>query len=275
VGDWVLVNEAFTVQRMLERHSVIDRLTAGRDGLGTVVQIIAANVETLFIVTSCNADFNVARLERYLALAAGAGCQPVVILTKADGVEAPEEYRQQALALQRGLAVVALDARGGDVAAELAAWCGAGRTVALVGSSGVGKSTLAQSLTGEAVATGGIRESDAKGRHTTTHRSLRALSQGGWIIDTPGMRALQPGAPEGVDLVFAEIADLIGECKFRDCTHVHEPGCAVLAAIAAGNLDAGRLARWRKLKAEDAQTRAAKVQAERRRGGGGAGKKKR
>jgi ribosome biogenesis GTPase / thiamine phosphate phosphatase len=275
VGDWVLVNAALTVQRLLDRASVLDRLTAARDGTGAATQLIAANVDTLFITTSCNADFNVARLERYLALAAGAGCVPVVILTKADGVAEPEEYRQQALALQRGLAVVSLDARSAEVAA-LAPWCRPGQTVALVGSSGVGKSTLTQTLTGEVVETGDIREADARGRHTTRFRALRPLIGGGWIIDTPGMRALQPSAPEGIDIVFDEITELLGQCRFRDCEHLSEPGCAVQAAIAAGRLDPDRLTRWRKLKREDRAASAAKAQAHQRRfGSGGAGKKKR
>ena len=276
VGDWLLVNAAFTVQRLLERASLLDRLTAARDGTGAAVQLIAANVDTLFIVTSCNADFNVARLERYLSLAAGAGATPVVILTKADGVDAPESYRQQALDLQRGLVVLALDARDGRVVAALAPWCRPGQTIALVGSSGVGKSTLTQTLTGTDVATGAIRESDARGRHTTTYRALRPLTRGGWIIDTPGMRSLQPGAADGIDIVFEEITDLVGQCKFRDCSHMHEPGCAVQAAIADGRLDADRLTRWRKLKREDGAASLAKSQAHQRRfAGGGTGKKKR
>ena len=276
VGDWLLVNDAFTVQRLLDRASLLDRLTAARDGTGAAVQLIAANVDTLFIVTSCNADFIVARLERYLSLAAGAGATPVVILTKADGVDAPETFRQQAMALQRGLTVLALDARDGAVVADLAPWCKPGKTIALVGSSGVGKSTLTQTLTGTDVATGAIRESDARGRHTTTYRALRPLAQGGWIIDTPGMRSLQPGAADGIDIVFEEITDLVAQCKFRDCSHAHEPGCAVQAAITAGRLDADRLTRWRKLKREDEAATLAKSQAHQRRfGGGGPGKKKR
>lgn len=263
VGDWVLVNDAMSVQRRLERISVLDRLAASRDATGVQRQLIAANVDTLFITTSCNADFNVARLERYLALAAGAGCVPVVIVTKADGVAEPEHFRAQVLALQRGLAVVALDARDPAVGVLLAGWCRAGQTVALVGSSGVGKSTLVNTLTGGAAETAAIREGDARGRHTTTFRALRPLAGGGWIIDTPGMRALQLNATEGIDTVFAEITDLIGQCKFRDCLHEGEPGCAVQAAIAAGAFTVERLERWRKLKREDRQATAskAKVQA--------------
>ena len=262
VGDWVLVNDALSVQRRLERLSVLDRLAASRDATGVQRQLIAANVDTLFITTSCNADFNVARLERYLALAAGAGTTPVVIVTKADGVAEPERFRAEALALQRGLAVVALDARDPGAAAILDQWCRAGQTVALVGSSGVGKSTLVNTLTGGDAETAAIREGDARGRHTTTYRALRPLARGGWIIDTPGMRALQLNAAEGIDTVFAEITDLVGQCKFRDCLHQSEPGCAVQAAIAAGSFTAERLERWRKLKREDrvASVSKAKVQ---------------
>jgi ribosome biogenesis GTPase / thiamine phosphate phosphatase len=276
VGDWVLVNPAMTVQRRLERSSLLDRLTSARDGTGAATQLIAANVDTLFITTSCNADFNVARLERYLAMAAGAGTMPVVILTKADGTTDPEDYRQQTLALQRGLDVITLDARSPDVAVELAQWCRTGQTVALVGSSGVGKSTLTQTLTGDELETGEIRKGDGRGRHTTTHRALRPLTNGGWIIDTPGMRGLQPNAPEGIDIVFDEITTLIGHCKFRDCAHESEPGCAVQAAINAGTLDPDRLIRWRKLKREERVTSTASATAHQRRfGGGGSGKKKR
>jgi ribosome biogenesis GTPase / thiamine phosphate phosphatase len=274
VGDWVLVNHAKTIQHLLDRTSVLDRITAARDGTGAATQLIAANVDTLFITTSCNADFNVARLERYLALAAGAGCTPVVILTKADGTDDPESFRQQTLDLQRGLDVITLDARDPHVAHDLAPWCRTGQTVALVGSSGVGKSTLTNTLTGDALETGDIRESDARGRHTTRFRALRPMVQGGWIIDTPGMRALQLHAPDGIDTVFAEITALIDDCKFRDCTHAHEPGCAVQAAIKAGNLSPERLARWRKLKDEDRIATQTKAQAHQRRFNTGGKQKK-
>jgi ribosome biogenesis GTPase len=253
VGDWVLADpETQLLHRRLERRTVIARGKEGSRG----PQLAAANVDTLFIVTSCNADFNIARLERYLVLANEAGTAPVILLTKADTATDPEDYMRRAGALQRGLTVVTLNPRLTESVAALAPWCGRGQTVALVGSSGVGKSTLVNTLTGPAEQklqqTAGIREHDAKGRHTTTARSLHAIAGGGWVIDTPGMRSLQVSeATQGIDTLFAEITELAPLCRFRDCTHDHEPGCAVRAAVAAGTLDPERLTRWRKLRGEN------------------------
>jgi len=253
VGDWVLVDPVgHLLRRRLTRRTVLERRTQG----GRTPQLAAANVDTLFIVTSCNADFNIARLERYLALANEAGTTPVIVLTKADTAADAEAYQKQAAGLQRGLAVVMLNPRRSDAATALAAWCGHGQTIAMVGSSGVGKSTLVNTLAGSAQQlpqqTAGIREHDAKGRHTTTSRSLHAVAGGGWVIDTPGMRTLQVSdVAYGIDTLFAEITELAPLCKFRDCTHVREPGCAVQAALKAGTLDPERLARWRKLSDEN------------------------
>ncbi|SFS45189.1 ribosome biogenesis GTPase [Sulfitobacter marinus] len=253
VGDWVLLEpDVPMLVRRLDRRSLLNRQAKG----GRVPQLIAANVDTLFIVTSCNDDFNPARLERYLALANEAGTEPVIVLTKADKINDATQYKDQALALQRGLDVVTVNAKTPDAATVLAPWCGDGQTVALVGSSGVGKSTLLNTLAGkdaeDAQLTGGIREDDAKGRHTTTSRSLHAIKGGGWLIDTPGMRTLHVAdVSVGLDVLFAEITELAPNCRFRDCTHSHEPGCAVQAAVTDGDLDPTRLDRWRKLQDEN------------------------
>ena len=250
VGDWVLSDGTRAVHR-LDRQTELSRRAAGTDAR---VQLIAANVDTLFITTSCNADFNPARLERYLALAADAGCFPVVVLTKADLADDPRGYEREAEALQPMLTVLAIDARDAGDIGRVMDWCGKGQTAALVGSSGVGKTTLTNAMTGAAEAVQGIREDDAKGRHTTTARALRRMVNGGWLIDTPGMRALRlADAGEGIDALFADIGALAQACRFSDCQHETEPGCAVRAAIEEGRLDEDRLRRWRKLKREDAR----------------------
>ena len=253
VGDWVLAEPGTrTLVRRLDRKTLLQRRTEG----GRSPQLIAANVDTLFIVSSCNEDLNPARLERYLAVANEAGMTPVVVLTKADRVADAGPWRDRVAGLQRDLAVVTLDATSPDSVPALAPWCGAGQTVALVGSSGVGKSSLLNTLAAKAAAeaqpTGSIRETDAKGRHTTTSRSLHAIAGGGWVIDTPGIRALQVSDMSvGLDVLFAEISELAPRCRFGDCTHSHEPGCAVQAAVIAGTLDATRVDRWRKLMEEN------------------------
>jgi len=252
VGDWALcAPDQHRLVRVLDRQTELTRGTEYHTG---EKQLIAANLDTLFITSSCNNDFNPARLERYLALAHDAMITPVIVLTKADQCDDPDAYVDQARLLGRDLEVIAVDAKNDDVPALLAPWCGKGQTVALAGSSGVGKTTLANALTGGNAATQDIREDDARGRHTTTGRSLHAMRTGGWLIDTPGMRGL--GVAEvafGIDATFPEISELAETCKFRDCDHETEPGCAVQAAIALGEIDPERLKRFKKLKRENEQ----------------------
>lgn len=248
VGDWLMAREGVAL-RVLDRRSLVARKAAGS---GVARQLIAANLDSLLVVSSCNADFNLGRMERFLVLAASAGVEPVVVLTKADTAVDPEAYVAEARSLKRGLPVVLLDAKRGDVRGALAQWCKAGRTVALLGSSGVGKTTIANALTGGAAAVQDVRDDDAKGRHTTTGRYLVAMAEGGWLIDTPGMREVQlTDAGEGIGLLFDDLTALALTCKFRNCKHEGEPGCAIQAAIVAGDVEPARLARWKKLMGED------------------------
>lgn len=251
VGDWVLVDpDTGRIAKVLDRLSLLSRRAAGVEAKP---QLLAANVDTLFITTSCNADFNPARLERYLVLALDAGVAPVIVLTKTDQAENPGDYIAQASALSDKLAgVIALNAKDPAQVAQLSGWSGRGRTVAFVGSSGVGKSTLINALTGSLQATADMRQDDAKGRHTTTARSLHLIAGGGLVIDMPGMRELGlHDVAGGIAELFEDITQLTTQCKFRDCKHIAEPGCAVQAAVAAGDVDPARLDRWRKLKSED------------------------
>ena len=251
-GDWLLLErETLRPRRLLGRTCLFKRRGAGT---GRKLQLIAANIDTLFIVTSCNQEFSIARLERYLALSRETSVTPVIVLTKADLATGTGEYVNVAAELLPNLVVESLDARDAESAANLAPWCARGQTVALVGSSGVGKSTLINSLTGGArIATRGVREDDAKGRHTTSGRALHRLPAGGWLLDTPGMRELQlTDVRSGLDDVFSDIVALAESCRFNGCRHETEPDCAVKAAVSSGTLDADRLKRWRKLVAEDA-----------------------
>lgn len=252
VGDWLMLDPSHPrSSRVLERTSLIKRRAPGTD---RQEQLIAANIDTVFIVTSCNQDFKVARLERYAALAFEARITPVIVVTKTDLATDAQSYIDAARSVSEMIEVVALDARGSAPKTELAAWCTPGKTVAFLGSSGVGKSTLANALLdSQDIETQTIREDDAKGRHTTTRRELHAMPNGCLILDTPGMRELQlTDAAEGINDLFADIQELAALCRFNDCQHETEPGCAVLKAVDEGVLDAGRLGRWRKLMAEDA-----------------------
>lgn len=253
VGDWVLVEHGTCrLLRLLDRQSVIRRLAAGEVQRE---QAIAANVDTAFVVTSCNADFNLSRLERYLAVVLDARVMPVIVLTKADLSDDVDRYRDEAARVAGEAAVIAVDARDPGVHAALADWLGPGQSVVFIGSSGVGKSTLVNTLTGvSSQVTRGIREDDARGRHTTTSRQLIPMSGGAWLIDVPGMRELKIGAAHtGLSEAFGDLEALGRSCRYRDCAHGDDVGCALREAVAAGALDARRLNNFLKLQREAAR----------------------
>jgi ribosome biogenesis GTPase / thiamine phosphate phosphatase len=260
VGDWVLIEDGQTeagksprgrIVALLPRRTAIKRAAAGEH---YQQQVIAANIDTVLVVCGLDADFNPRRIERYLLLVRGGGAEPVVVLTKADkdGSDADAALAALAELAAQGIVAVAVNAKDRASVATLEPWLQAGRTAVLVGSSGAGKSTLTNTLLGvEKMKTNAVRENDARGRHTTTFRTLIPLPSGACLIDTPGMRELKPtGEEQLADGGFADIETITAECRFRDCQHNREPGCAVRAALEAGTLDPARLANYLKLRDE-------------------------
>ncbi len=252
IGDWLLLDKHGCFVRLLSRKSLFKRKAAGSQ---LAEQFIAANVDTLLIVCSLNHDFNLNRIERYLALAHESGAEPLLVLTKQDLYPDAEALRQKALQLDPLLLVEVVNALDRDSCGKLRHWYKAGSTLAVVGSSGVGKSTLVNTLTGNAgQKTAAIRHDDSKGRHTTTARTMNFTDDGAVLIDTPGMRELQlTECDEGLRRTFFDIDELAAQCRFSDCQHQVEPGCAVLQAIDEGTLDVRRLTNFRKLNAEQAR----------------------
>jgi ribosome biogenesis GTPase len=251
VGDWLLLDHKVPrSSKVLQRKSLLKRRAAGHDRRE---QLIAANLDTTFIVSSFNDDFNLARLERYIAMTHEAGIIPVIVLTKFDLNSDSINFSEQLSEAAKHVAVINVDARDPTTKEHLAPWCKLGQTVAFLGSSGVGKSTLTNTLAGSPlINTQAVREADNKGRHTTTSRQLHIIPQGCAVIDTPGMRELQlTDAATGIKETFADLHELEQSCRFNDCSHDHEPGCAVQAAITSGIIDAIRVNRWLKLVAED------------------------
>jgi ribosome biogenesis GTPase len=258
-GDWVAAELPAAegpalIRAVLPRRTAFVRWAAGPAG-GR--QVVAANADVAFLAASLNADLSLRRLERYLALAYESGAEPAIVLTKADACPDVAAAVAEVEAIAFGVPVLPVSAVTGTGLDALAGWLAPGRTAVLLRSSGVGKSTLVNALAGaERMATRGIIEAGARGRHTTTHRELVRLPSGGLILDTPGMRELGlVDAEAGLSATFADLEALAAGCRFRDCGHAGEPGCAVGAAVEMGELPAQRLASWRKLQRELAHER--------------------
>jgi ribosome biogenesis GTPase len=254
VGDWVAVQaipsegKAY-IHGILPRKSKFSRKAAG---VTTDEQIVATNVDTVFLVNALNQDFNLRRLERYLLMAWESGAAPVIVLSKADLCEDVQSIMDEVESIAFGVPVFAVSSETGMGLDALSDFIKEGQTVALLGSSGVGKSTLANKLFGsEVLKTNEIREEDGKGKHTTTHRELLVLESGGILIDTPGMRELQLWEGDSsLSQSFQDVESLAQECRFRDCSHNNEPGCAVQSAIETGDLDEDRYNSYLKLQRE-------------------------
>ncbi|HWR38325.1 MAG TPA: ribosome small subunit-dependent GTPase A [Patescibacteria group bacterium] len=254
VGDWVALEhvagyEDYLVRCVLPRRTKFSRAAAGE---ALREQVVAANVDTVFLVQSLNHDFNLRRMERYLISTWDSGATPVIVLTKADICAVVEERLREVHRLAPGVDALAVSVLSGNGLITLSRYLLPGQTVALLGSSGVGKSTLVNALAGsELLKTQEIREDDSRGRHTTTHREIILLPTGGLILDTPGMRALSLWeADKGIREMFGDIEQLTAACRFHDCRHQDEPGCAVRQALDSGLLEPSHWESWKKLQKE-------------------------
>ncbi len=253
VGDWVVI-ESFggaqaVIHDLLPRFSVFARKEAGQK---TRRQVVAANINTVFLVSGLDQDFNIRRIERYLVQTVNSGARPVIVLNKIDLCEDLEGHIAEVKRVAPDSEVIALSATEGQGIDRLNSMIGPGETVAFLGSSGVGKSSLVNRLIGyEQLKTRAVREDDSRGRHTTSHRELFILPAGGLVMDTPGMRELQLwGDEDDLHAVFTDIEELAESCRFRDCAHESEPGCAIQKAIESGDLDEDRFLSYQKLKRE-------------------------
>jgi len=251
VGDWILLDEDLKFIRTLDRKTCFTRKAAGTK---VTTQLISANVDTAFIVCSMNEDFNLNRIERFLSVVNESGAVPVVILSKSDLCENSDYFIKQIQKLDSMLCIESVNCLDSNDVSRLKPWLKPGSTVALIGSSGVGKSSLINTIIGGSQQqTGNIRVNDKKGRHTTSRRSLLATPEGLMILDTPGMREIQlADCRDGLSITFSDIELLAKKCRFNNCQHQSEPGCAVLNAVSSNELDSRRLANYLKLLREEA-----------------------